>query len=155
MKKRFTKIMAEVERKCDSLMAARPFKCAAAPKCLEGRPGIYLFSERGHPLYVGRTRNLRNRLASHCHRSHYTATFAFLLARDKTRLRRASYQASGSRADLLKNNAEFAAAFDAARERIAEMDVRVVEEADPVRQAVLEIYVAVVSGARYNDFQTH
>ena len=35
------------------------------------------------------------------------------------------------------------------------MDLRFVDEADPIRQALLEIYVAVVLGTPYNDFDTH
>ena len=83
-----------------------------------------------------------------------TATFAFLLARHETGIK-ASYQSSGSRADLLKNNTEFAAAFDRALTRIASMDVRVVEEGSPVSQALLEIYAAVVSRAKHSNFENH
>jgi hypothetical protein len=35
------------------------------------------------------------------------------------------------------------------------MDIRFVEEADPNRQALLEIYVTLCLEARYNDFDTH
>jgi hypothetical protein len=35
------------------------------------------------------------------------------------------------------------------------MSVRYVDEPDPISQALLEIYVAVTTGARYNDFDTH
>jgi hypothetical protein len=35
------------------------------------------------------------------------------------------------------------------------MSVRWVVEADPTTQALLEIYVAIATGARYNDFDTH
>ena len=35
------------------------------------------------------------------------------------------------------------------------MDVKAIEEGDPVKQALLEIYTAFVSGAKYNDFQNH
>ena len=35
------------------------------------------------------------------------------------------------------------------------MNVRYVHEKDPVRQALLEIYVAVATEAKYNDFDTH
>jgi len=49
----------------------------------------------------------------------------------------------------------FRAAFDQAKTRIREMDVRFVEVANPVRQALLEIYVAVSLRTPYNDFRTH
>jgi len=35
------------------------------------------------------------------------------------------------------------------------MDVRYVEETDPLRQALLEIYVSIVLKTPYNDFDTH
>ncbi|MDO9543309.1 MAG: GIY-YIG nuclease family protein [Kiritimatiellia bacterium] len=157
MKERFREMIAEVERRYDALVNASPFKCVKAPISLARKPGIYLFSESGKPLYIGRTDDLRKRLANHRHRSHNTATFAFLLARHETgkRAAAASYQASGSRADLFKNDPTFSVAFNRAIERIAEMDVRVVEESDPVRQALLEIYAAFVTGAKYNDFENH
>ncbi len=83
------------------------------------------------------------------------AAFAFRLAREATGNIKATYKkGKGSRAELMKNR-KFAAAFRAAKERIGKMDVRFVEEADPVRQTLLEVYVAVALRARYNDFDTH
>ena len=35
------------------------------------------------------------------------------------------------------------------------MHVRYVHEPEPLRQALLEIYVAVVAEAKYNKFDTH
>jgi hypothetical protein len=49
----------------------------------------------------------------------------------------------------------FAAAFAAARERIRGLEYRYVEEADQNRQALLEIYCAVVLATPSNDFGTH
>jgi hypothetical protein len=34
-------------------------------------------------------------------------------------------------------------------------DLRFVEEHDPLKQALLEIYVSIVSGTPYDDFDTH
>jgi hypothetical protein len=50
---------------------------------------------------------------------------------------------------------DFREAFDEAKARIREMEVRYVEEADALRQTLLEIYVAVSLGTPYNDFRTH
>lgn len=147
--------MAEVERKYDALMHATPYKASSVPREFDGVPGVYLFSEDGNPLYIGRADNIRRRLHNHRHRSHNTATFAFLLARHDTGIREATYQPTGSRSDLLKNNAHFSEAFDKARHRIAQMEVQIVREADPVKQALLEIYSAFVCGAKYNDFKNH
>lgn len=60
----------------------------------------------------------------------------------------------GSRQDLL-SRPDFRRIYDESKQRIRKMHVRYVEEADPLRQALLEIYTAVVSGARHNDFDTH
>lgn len=46
-------------------------------------------------------------------------------------------------------------AFTASKARIRQMQLRFVSEPDPIRQAVLEMYVAVAVDARYNDFDTH
>ena len=49
----------------------------------------------------------------------------------------------------------FLAAFDAAKARIRAMELRYVEETDPVRQMLLEVYVAVVLKTPHNDFDNH
>jgi hypothetical protein len=49
----------------------------------------------------------------------------------------------------------FAVAFKEAKARIRATDYRYVEEADQNRQALLEIYCAIVLSTRYNDFKTH
>ena len=83
------------------------------------------------------------------------AAFAFLLAREATGRTRASYRTGAdSRAGLMLDPA-FAAAFYGAKQRIKAMEYRYVEEADQNRQALLEIYCAVVLGTPYNDFGTH
>lgn len=155
MKNKFNQIMAEVDKKYDFLIASMPFKWNKVPKEYELGSGIYLFSEDGNPLYVGRTNHLKRRLCNHTRPSHNMATFAFLLARHSTKQLSASYRLTGSRKDLLKNNSIFKKAFDDARERIKRMDVQFVEEKEPVGQALLEIYAAYVSKAKYNDFDTH
>jgi hypothetical protein len=46
-------------------------------------------------------------------------------------------------------------AYELAKVRIRKMQVRYVEESDPLCQALLEIYLAIAAHARYNDFDTH
>jgi predicted GIY-YIG superfamily endonuclease len=117
---------------------------------------IYLFSENDRHLYVGRTRNLRQRLRQHSipASQHNQAVFAFRLAREKTGRMVAAYSVEESRAALTRNDS-FAAAFTDAKKRVRSMQVRYVKETDPLRQALLEIYVAVVLQTPYNDFNTH
>jgi hypothetical protein len=76
-----------------------PKLLAALLKCQPARPnrlprelprrGVYLFSEKGHHLYVGRSRTLRRRIGQHCQpgAGPGIAGFAVLLAREKTGLR--------------------------------------------------------------------
>ena len=121
------------------------------PKC-----GIYLLSEQGTPLYVGRSNRLRKRLSNHCRRSatYKMAAFAFRIARESTGNVNATYRPEGSRSALMADP-EFAAAFEAAKERIRAMNVRFVEEVDPIRQTLLEVYAALSLATPYNDFDTH
>ena len=151
----FAELVHSLEPKYQALVTMPPVKYGALPRNLPIR-GIYLFSEATEHLYVGRTNRLRERLRGHCIPSgtHFTATFAFRMARKMTGKITASYAKSGSRADLLKDTA-FASAFEDAKRRIASMDLRFVEESDPTRQALLEIYTATVLKTPYNDFDNH
>lgn len=136
-------------------MAMLPAKIGALP---QGMPasGIYLLSERDMAIYVGRSRRIRPRLQEHVRPSsgHNQASFAFLLAREMTGQTTASYCPNGSRDHLLLDE-RFRQAFDDAKSRIREMDVRFVGEEHPVRQCLLEVYVATAVKARYNDFDCH
>jgi len=139
----------------EALFNDAPFQFTSLPKKLPAA-GIYLFSEGGNHLYVGRTNRLRKRLQQHCRpgSSENQSPFAFRLAREKCNALKASYKKEGSRKHLLSDPA-FSVAFSNAKARLREMDVRVVEETDPLRQALLEMYVAVALGAPYNDFDNH
>jgi len=55
----------------------------------------------------------------------------------------------------LMRDPDFKAAFSASKARIRAMDYRFVEELDPMRQALLEIYCAAALETPYNDFRTH
>jgi len=137
------------------LVNMRPVKYGSLPREMPKR-GIYLFSEGPTHLYVGRTNRLRQRLQNHCLQSgtHYTATFAFRMARRDTGRVRATYTKAGSR-EALTSDPQFASAFEVAKRRAAAMDIRYVEEPDATRQALLEIYAATVLGTPYNDFENH
>lgn len=149
----FDHAVSDVIKKCSQLLASPKHRMNNLPKDMP-LAGIYFLSEHGKALYVGRTNKLRNRLQYHTRNNHNQATFAFLLAREKTGKKKASYQKAGSRDDLL-TQPDFRYAFDLARQRIKEMDVQFVEEADPIRQALLEICTAMTACARYNDFDNH
>jgi hypothetical protein len=83
------------------------------------------------------------------------AAFAFKLAREATGFLKPSYRSGDESRKGLMKNPRFITEFEKAKERIRKMDLRYVEENDQVRQALLEIYCAVVLQAPYNDFNTH
>ncbi len=76
------------------------------------------------------------------------------MARRETGHIEAAYTATGSRRAIV-NDAVFGAAFLACKARIRSLDLRYVEESDPTRQALLEIYAATVLETPLNDFENH
>jgi hypothetical protein len=155
MDSKFMRLVAALEPKYKALIGMAPVQYCALPRPLPIR-GIYLFSEGNTHLYVGRTNRLRHRLRGHCtpSGSHFSATFAFRLAREETGNLKATYSRLGSRAHLVQDP-KFAIAFVKAKQRVATMDLRFIEETDPTRQALLELYTATVLKTPYNDFDTH
>lgn len=151
----FRQLVEDLHPKYERLLQMPSVAYGGLPRNMPER-GIYLFSEGERHLYVGRTNRIRKRLQNHCRLSgtHFTATFAFRLARELTNRTKATYTKLGSRGELVKD-AAFSTAFMEAKSRVARMDLRFVEEADPVRQALLEIYVATVLRTPYNDFDNH
>ena len=151
----FNTIFDELDNLCLKLLKMKP-----VGRCFEKSPekdisGVYLFSENGKPVYVGRSRNIRNRYNGHISSSSDSASFAFLLARDKTGKNEASYKSdSKTRKELMKGE-NFEKAFNKARKRIKKMEFQYVEESDSIRQALLEIYCAVKLNTEYNKFETH
>jgi hypothetical protein len=140
----------------ERLVASTPFKFAALSRQDLPERGIYLLTEGGRHLYVGRSDNICGRLKNHCAVSaaYHKATFAFRLTREVCGVLKASYKPEGSRADLMTQE-HFRTAFNAQKARLREADIRVVEEADPNRQALLEMYVSIALATPYNDFANH
>ena len=152
MNARFAECLRQLEPKFRELTATAPVKMHTLPKSVPDA-GVYLFSEKERNLYVERTANIRGRLRNHCRGNHNAASFAFLLAREKTGSLQPTYQKRGSRVDLMCQES-FKAVFFSQIERVKQMDVRFVEEADPVRQMLLEVYVAIALDTPYNKFKT-
>ena len=155
MNQKFRDLMASLEPKYRALLEMEPVRFGSLPKEIPER-GIYVFSEGGQHLYVGRTNGIRRRLQNHCRLSgtHYTATFAFRITRQTTGQMKASYAKAGSR-DQLSKDPVFGQEFERAKQRVNTMDIRFVEETDAVRQALLEIYVALALETIFNDFDNH
>ena len=140
----------------ERLVAATPFKFADLGGQLVPQKGIYLFSEDGQHLYIGRTDNIRRRLQDHCRQgsTHNQASFAFHLAREEQEVLKPTYKTEGSRQHLVSQDA-FVKSFVAQKARLRAMDIRTVEEADANRQALLEMYASIALGTPYNDFNNH
>lgn len=119
------------------------------------RPGVYSFSESGRVIYLGRTKNFKKRHTNHCGPSsdHNAASFAFLLARRETDRVKASYKKEGSRKALM-GDPIFLKAFNDAKARIRNMDVRFVEVPDPNLQYLLELYASMEFMSEHNSFKT-
>lgn len=156
MNPKFAALVEVLAPKLERLLAMPPLTYGTLPASMP-KSGVYLFTEAGRHLYVGRSNVLVGRYGRHCRpgATHKQAAFAFQLAREATGKTKASYRpGENSRAGLMLDPT-FAAAFIAAKERIRKMEYRYVEEAHQNRQALLEIYCAVVLETPYNDFGTH
>jgi hypothetical protein len=147
--------LRDLEPKRQLLLAMQPVTRDTLPRRMPLK-GIYLFSEGERHLYVGRSNGLRKRIGRHCRLSakHNMASFAFLLARESANLGAATYRKGQGRKELLEQE-HAQQAFLAAKSRIRSMDVRFVEEKDPIRQTLLELYVSLVHQTPYNYFDTH
>lgn len=160
MNEKFRQHIESLHPLFERLRNSTPFQFASLqnvfPANILPKAGIYLFSDGEHHLYVGRTNNIRKRLQQHCRpgSSHNSAPFAFRLAREARKVPQATYTIHGARAHLLQDP-DFALAFTDAKARLCTMDIRIVEESNPHRQALLEMYVAVALDAPYNDFDNH
>jgi hypothetical protein len=124
--------------------------------------GVYLFSERGKPRYIGRVglterskragkkfSNFRTRLRGHVRPRHNEGTYAY--ARTVRSFRRKKLPLAGTRKENCADP-DFMAEFRRQCERIARWDFQVVEITDNRLAAVFEIYAATVLGLRHQTF---
>lgn len=152
MDARFAEVVGTLHVKYEELMAMSPVTIDSAPTGPKG--GVYLFSEHGRALYVGRTkRRIKDRLLAHVDPAADDCPFAWRLARKEMGCP-PTYRVAGGQKQLLADPA-FKAAYDRAKQRIRGLDVRFVAEPDPLTQMLLEVYVQVVTQAEHNDFVTH
>ena len=112
---------------------------------------MYVFYECGHPIYVGRTRHIQERIRQHGDPSSRkeSATFAFQLLKDKVPTQKRT------RAEIER---DYASEFAHERERIRKMSVRAVEVEDRVVQTFFELYaILALDTMKYNAnaFRTH
>lgn len=143
----------ELRKLMDQLLEA-PAKRRAEHTDVPPVPGVYLFYERGIPVYVGQTRNLRGRIAQHCRPSsrHNQASFAFRIAKEDFESRKGQFQGTRKK---LEADPSFSPKFTAAKARVSNMTVRFVSCDEPEVRTVFEVYAATTLGTRYNSFETH
>lgn len=127
------------------------FPITAPPSETEG---IYCFYENGKPLYVGRSRNIRERVLQHRRRSsgHNAAQFAFNIAKKRFEKNHPCEKLSR---EGLSNDDEFACLFTEAKDRVRKMSVRFVKIKDPIEQTIFEVYTHIKLETDFNDFETH
>ncbi|HEX4158011.1 MAG TPA: GIY-YIG nuclease family protein [Rhizomicrobium sp.] len=152
---RFAVAISGLHTRLEQLLQSRSFTYLEKPVRLPTSV-VYLFSENGTPLYVGRTNNFSQRLGNHCRAGSKAnqSSFAFKLAREAAGITEAAYTGDATR-DALMMRPEFLAGFTAAKKRLNVMQIRFVEECDQVQQALLEIYCAVALKTSFNQFGTH
>ena len=125
--------------------------------------GVYLFSENGVDLYVGRTKNFRRRLGEHSRPGSHenSAPFAFNIA--KRAAEESGFPATGRTRKALDADQDFNEKFFApAKDRVRRMEFRVVEfdpdatDADEL-STIFEVYAAVLLGTNgdFNLLGTH
>ena len=136
-------------------LTGAPKKTVAAHNGIPETPGIYLFSEGPTPVYVGNTRNLRQRLRQHTSASsrENQAALAWRLALKEARRR--GIKVDGTRKQV-ESDPVFAELFGEMRVRVGAMNAQFVEIDDPITRTVFEVYAAnALETDEFNSFETH
>lgn len=115
-------------------------------------PGIYVLMENEQPIYVGRSKKIRQRIQNHIGGRPEQSSFAFKLAREITG-KKASYKPEGSRQDLM-NDPDFKNAFQITVDRIRNLKVKFVIIEDDVLQHLFEVYASLELKTPHNQFGT-
>jgi hypothetical protein len=156
MNQMFAALLKDLPFQLEQLLAMDPVHLSEKSLRSADCGGVYLFTDHdlGKHLYVGRTkRRILNRLRHHVGSAN-DCPFAFRLAREATGRIAAAYSGDNTRKQLLKDK-DFSEAYQTAKKRIKDMDARWVVEPDPLKQCLLEVYVAVALETPHNDFDTH
>jgi hypothetical protein len=147
-------MIVNLEEKLQTLLKMAPVSEGRLPLDMP-KGGVYLFTEFGKHLYVGKSIDLRSRYAQHCFPGtwHRHASFAICLACDWLDDSKLAYRPAVRTHNAPTLDNKSANAFTAAKARIRAMDFRFVEESDSRRQALFEIYCSVVLQIPYSDFE--
>lgn len=115
--------------------------------------GVYVFYDRGKPIYVGSTNRMKKRLMEHgrAGSKHNDASFAYQLAKSKSKK-------NGIIVPQTRNSEysrEFVELFTRAKADVAKMKIRFVEIKEDDLQYLFEIYAARALRTKFNDFGNH
>ena len=154
---RFHGLVAVLHDRLEVLVAAERFTFASRPRGLTGKKAVYLFCDGDAPFYIGRTKNLGQRLGQHCNDGSQPnqSSVAFKLACRDIQIVRQKYVRGEGWKPLMAKHPQLDPVFKAWKARMRGMWIRYVEEPDAVTQALLEIYCAVALNTPHNDFDTH
>ena len=114
--------------------------------------GVYVFYEKGEPIYVGRSNRMPSRIREHGANSsdRHSATFALKLLLDTL-----PKPIGKTKKDVQENHPE---EYRQQRERVRKMTFRAVSISDQLEQTLFEIYAILEllgKDPKYNDFGTH
>lgn len=154
---RFHAFVGILHERLETLVRAPSFTATSKPKGLWDKKAVYLFSNGAEPFYIGRTRNLAQRIGQHCNAGSQPnqSSIAFYLACKDLNIERKKYTKGQSWKQLLAMHSGLDEAFGLWKCKMRAMCIRYVEESDPIAQALLEIYCSVALRTPYNDFDTH
>ena len=150
----FDAAIGQMPRMLDDL-SRRPARPVGEQAEIPAAPGVYAFSEGPTPLYVGNTRNLRQRLRQQtaANSRENEAALAWRIALKDAEQR--GLAVTGTRKQI-EADPVFAEFFSQARDRVRAMDVRFIEVDDPVIRTLFEVYAAQALGTdEFNSFETH
>ena len=164
----WAKVEAKLPGYLEALLASEAFGRGPGRKPPPREHGVYLFTEAGRHLYVGRCglteraakseegrghSNFRTRLAGHTRPSsaHNQASFAWRLAVEAVDGR---FEGLPTTRVALERDSRFGQEFALQKERVTEMDFRVVTITDNFESYVFEPYAALMLGTPYNSWAT-
>jgi len=143
----------------EKLEKAELYKLSELPKgVLPQNGGLYVFYEGTEkPIYVGRTKNIRQRIQLHTRDSSKSesASFTFILAKIEYKL--ISKEVKKQTRKVLMDNIEFIPIFTKQKERVKNMHLKFILEEHDILQTMLEPYFAykLKTYPDYNTFETH
>lgn len=165
-KREWAKVEAKLPGYLEALLDCEVFGRGPGREPPPREHGVYLFTEAGRHLYVGRCglteraakrgrghSNFRTRLAGHTRPSsaHNQATFAWRLAVETVE---GQFEGLPTTRAALQLDSRFRREFVRQKERVSAMDFRVARIADNFESYVFEPYAALMLDTPYNSWAT-